>query len=40
MGFLLSLQSLEQPERQNSEFFASTASTSICMSTLSAGICR
>jgi hypothetical protein len=40
MGFLLSLQSLDQREDRSDEFFASTVSTSICLSTASTAICR
>ncbi len=39
MGYLLSLQVLDQRDDEQRGQFASTFSTSFCLSTTSAGIC-
>lgn len=39
MGYLLSLQTLEQRDSDRAGTFASSWSTSICYSTTSTGIC-
>ena len=39
MGYLLSLQNLDQRDGEHREAFASTFSASVCLSTTSASIC-
>lgn len=39
MGYLLSLQTLDQRDGEQRDIFASTTSAGICYSTTSAGIC-
>jgi hypothetical protein len=39
MGYLLTLQTLDQRDGEHRDQFASTFSTGICVSSTSAGIC-